>query len=253
MTSGGPSLANWLVVVPARLASTRLPEKPLADLGGRPMIVRSVENLAPLARRGAQVVVATDSKAVKTAVEAHGFTALMTREDHQSGTDRCWEIAAGAVQPFVLNVQGDEPFANINDLTALMTALEKDPAADLGTLVFHCRDQALAKDPNVVKAVRSTSGTALYFSRSAVPYWRDNAATNGLPESFWQHLGVYAFRREKLQAFVALPQSPLELAEKLEQLRALDHGWRILLAEAKTFSRGIDTPHDLEAARARYS
>ncbi len=245
-------LANWLLVVPARLGSERLPRKPLADLGGRPMVVRVAENLAPLVKLGAALVVATDSTEVLEACRRFNVPGVLTRADHPSGTDRSAEAALAAGRPYIMNVQGDEPFVDPTDLQELAAAMERRPAADIGTLVFESRDAALAADPNVVKAVRRGDGYALYFSRHALPYDRAAKAAKNLPPIFWQHIGVYAFRREKLQEFVKLKPSALENAEKLEQLRALENGWMIYLQPAKTFARGIDTPEDLEAARERF-
>ena len=246
-----PELSSWLIVVPARLASTRLPRKPLADLGGLPLVVRVAQNLAPLAERGATVLVATDAEEVQAACHRYGVTATMTRTDHESGTDRVAEAVQGYPQPFVMNVQGDEPFVDLGDLLALARAMETRADADMGTLVHAASDPQLALDPNVVKAVRSSQGWALYFSRAPVPYDRTATERQHVPASFWQHVGVYAFRRAQLEAFVKLPSAALERTEKLEQLRALDHGWRIHLEPARHFARGIDTPRDLEAARAQ--
>ncbi len=248
-------LAAWLIVVPARLGAKRLPRKPLADLGGRPLVVRVAQNLAPLAAAGARLVVATDAEKVREACAAYGVEARLTREDHPSGTDRCWEAAeaeAGPPRPFVMNVQGDEPFAPVEDLRRLAQAMAADAEADMGTLVYAATDPALARDPNTVKCVVSRGGHALYFSRAPLPYDRDAADRAHLPQAFWQHLGVYAFRRERLRDFVALAPSPLELTEKLEQLRALEAGWKILAVPAQSAARGIDTPEDLEEARARF-
>lgn len=244
-------LSGWLIAIPARLASERLPRKPLADLGGLPMIVRVFRNLAPLAARGATIIVAADSGEVLKACAAAGVRAELTDPGHQSGTDRTAEVAARHPHyPYVLNVQGDEPFIDCDDLMTLIKDMKDRPEADLGTLTFQSQDQELAADPNAVKAVRAADGHALYFSRAPLPYTR--GTRQGLPPTFWHHLGIYAFRRDRLLAFVALGPSALEMAEKLEQLRALEHGWRIHLAVAKRFSRGIDTPADLEAARARF-
>lgn len=245
-------LDQWLFVVPARLGSERLPRKPLADLAGKPLVVRVAENLAPLVARGAALVVATDSPEVLSICQKHGVKAVMTRAEHPSGTDRTAEAALPERRPFIMNVQGDEPFVAQDDLLGLAAAMESRPDADMGTLVYQSRDQQLCADPNAVKALRRLDGMALYFSRHSLPYDRAAKERRHLPEVFWHHMGVYAFRREKLQEFVKLKPSPLEQAEKLEQLRALENGWKIFLQPAKSFARGIDTPEDLEAARARY-
>lgn len=249
--SRADDLSDWLIVVPARLGSERLPRKPLADLGGRPLVVRVAENLAPLTRRGATLVVATDAPAVLEICTQHGVRAMLTRATHASGTDRCAEAASAFPHSYVLNVQGDEPFVAVADLEALTRSMVAKPEADMGTLVYRSTDPAVAADPNAVKAVRTQSGWALYFSRASLPYDRSATARGHRPEAFWQHLGVYAFRREKLADFVRLGPSPLELTEKLEQLRALEAGWRLWTEEASTVARGIDTPEDLEMARAR--
>jgi 3-deoxy-manno-octulosonate cytidylyltransferase (CMP-KDO synthetase) len=176
----------------------------------------------------------------------------MTAASHVSGTDRCAEAASGTRQPFVLNVQGDEPFVSTEALRQLMQTMMIRADADMGTLVASSHDPALAADPNAVKAVRAHTGFGLYFSRAALPYERTPHQGGNLPRQFWHHLGVYAFRRQRLEEFVALGPSPLELTEKLEQLRALEAGWRIWLEPTTHVARGIDTPQDLEAARARF-
>jgi 3-deoxy-manno-octulosonate cytidylyltransferase (CMP-KDO synthetase) len=246
------SLSNWLVVIPARLSSQRLPNKPLADLGGKPMIVRVVENLKILQEKGANIVVAADDDTVIAACKKLGFKAEMTRKDHPSGTDRCAEVAAKSNKDFVLNVQGDEPFVDPSDLIGLMAAMEADENAKMGTLFHRSTNRSMAKDPNTVKVLMNAKGKAIYFSRLALPYVRDDKSNEHLPMSFLQHIGVYAFRRSSIADFVRLPPSVLETSEMLEQLRAIDQGWPILLHPASKASRGIDTKEDLEAARAFY-
>lgn len=248
-------LTQWLVVVPARLHSQRLPRKPLADLGGAPLIVRVLRNLQILAEKGALIVCATDSQEVSGVVKNAGFKAVMTRESHQSGTDRCAEVSAFFEKPYVLNVQGDEPFVNCHDLLGLCGKFQEDKTAQMGTLVHLSKSREDFYNPNVVKVVSSFLGYALYFSRAPIPYHRDLAGFEGC---FLQHIGVYSFRRQSLLSYSTLShQSPvlcgekhvLEEVEKLEQLRALQHGWKILLSEAREKSRGIDTPEDLELAK----
>lgn len=243
-----PDESGWLIIIPARLHSTRLPRKPLQLLGDIPLVVRVYQNLSPLLARGAKAIVATDSEEVIRACREHKVPTSLTAPTHESGTDRCAEVARQASQPFVLNVQGDEPFVSVKDLAALMAKVQARREIDLGTLAYRCNDQRLGNDPNAVKAVRAYNGRALYFSRSPVPYDRD-AGHVQIP--FWLHLGIYAFRKERLLDFVTLPPSPLERLEKLEQLRAIEQGWHIELEPASEFSRGIDTPEDLEAARAK--
>ncbi len=245
-------LSEWLVVIPARLGSQRLPRKPLADVAGKPLIVRVVENLAPLAEHGAHLVVATDHEDVLRACDSSGIAAQMTRDTHASGTDRCWEVASNYQRSFVLNVQGDEPFVRIGDLQRLCRRLMESPSADIATLAFeHTQPQPQAfASPHVVKVVLDRSGRALYFSRAGIPVDRDAAAPSQV--AFWQHLGVYAFRRPALGQFCELPVGRLEALEKLEQLRALENGMQILVVSASQLSHGIDTPADLEAARAHF-
>jgi 3-deoxy-manno-octulosonate cytidylyltransferase (CMP-KDO synthetase) len=249
----------WLIIVPARLQSQRLPRKPLADLGGRPLIVRVVENLGPLAAEGHEIVVATDSEEVLRACEDHGIIAELTRESHPSGTDRCQEVASRHSHPFILNVQGDEPFVDIRELKKLMLAMEVAPKADIGTMAHRSLSLADFRDPNVVKVVTSPSGHALYFSRAPIPWGgdRSRSLTGTLddhatePADFLHHIGVYAYRRDALRRFCELPPSPHETREKLEQLRALECGMTILVELSSKPGRGIDTPQDLEAARAK--
>lgn len=240
-------VSPWLIVIPARLQSTRLPHKPLQDLGGLPLIVRVYQNLLPLVHDGAMVVVATDAEAVAKVCRAQHIPVQLTAVGHESGTDRCAEVASAHPHPLVLNVQGDEPFVSLDDLRALMRAVAANPRIDLGTLAYACDEAKLADDPNAVKAVRALDQRALYFSRASVPF--DREAGRG-QRPFWLHLGIYALRRERLLEFVQLPPSSLERLEKLEQLRAIEHGWHVHLEPAQHFARGIDTPQDLEAARA---
>lgn len=278
------SLAGWLVVVPARLDSSRLPAKPLADLGGLPLIVRVALNLEPLRAAGAELVVAVDDPSVEAVCREAGIPVVMTARDHQTGTDRCLEAAriyqargggAGAVR-WVLNVQGDEPFLAADELVAMCLGLERQapgkPAQGLGSsepldpivpaepaepivpaqmasMFFRCSDPQRGRAASTVKVVCDDRGHALYFSRSLIPHDRDG--TDG--GEFLVHMGVYAFSFRALEAFCAMPQGRLEQLEKLEQLRVLAAGWRILMFEAGSESLGIDTPADLEAARARFS
>jgi 3-deoxy-manno-octulosonate cytidylyltransferase (CMP-KDO synthetase) len=240
---------QWLIIIPARLGSTRLPDKPLVDLGGKPLIVRVYERVQSLKNAGAKIIVATDSEAVVKACEEYGVSAQMTRSDHTSGTDRCYEVASRFDHRFVMNVQGDEPFVDVNDLTALAKVMSSQESPQMGTLVYESSEAKDFTNPNVVKAVRSDDGYALYFSRSAIPYTRESANRTG---RFWHHQGIYAFSRETLGKFCQLPQSPLEKLEALEQLRALENKISICLVPANKAAIGIDTPEDLEEARAKF-
>lgn len=237
---------QWLIVVPARMHSTRLPRKPLADLGGLPMIVRVYQRLKPFEEKGATLVIATDDAEILSVCQNHHVPARMTDTAHKSGTDRCAEVARAYDRAFVLNVQGDEPFVNLEDLETLLAQMEKnkDP---MGTMVHRNRSREDYQNPNCVKALMNDQGRALYFSRSPLPYYREPSSFQG----FWQHIGVYAFTKKGLLEFCQLPQHALETSESLEQLRALGHGLSIAVSEAKNPSLGIDTPQDLEAARER--
>ncbi len=232
-----------IAIIPARYASTRLPGKPLLAETGRPMIQHVVEAVGR-ARRIQRVVVATDDDRIATAVTAFGGLAVMTRKDHPCGTDRINEAAdkLGAGDgDIVVNVQGDEPEmppACIDTLVELL-ADSQDPMATLATPMA----AAQAGDPNKVKVVRDSAGRALYFSRAAIPHDRDGTARPG----YLLHLGIYAYRRAFLRLFASLPPTPAEQAEKLEQLRALEHGHHILVGVVDYHGCGIDTPEDYAA------
>jgi 3-deoxy-manno-octulosonate cytidylyltransferase (CMP-KDO synthetase) len=233
-----------LTVIPARLASTRLPGKPLADIAGEPMIVHVMRRA--LAARLGPVVVATDSEAVAAYVEKAGGRAVMTRADHVSGSDRIFE-ALEVVDPqadIVVNVQGDLPTLAPSDIAAALGPLA-DPAVDIATLAAEISRVQERSDPNVVKVVGTPVGErrlrALYFTRATAP------AGEG---PLFHHIGLYAYRRAALARLVKLPPSPLEKREQLEQLRALEAGMRIDVAIVDSVPLGVDTPEDLERARA---
>jgi 3-deoxy-manno-octulosonate cytidylyltransferase (CMP-KDO synthetase) len=234
-----------LILIPARMASTRLPGKPLADIAGDPMIVHVLRR-AEAAKLG-PVVVATDEEIIATAVEKAGGRAIMTRGDHISGSDRIFE-ALGVVDPkrrarIVVNVQGDLPTLDPNALKAALT-LMCDPAVDIATLAAEIRKDDERVNPNVVKVVGSpitpSRLRALYFTRATVPSGEG---------PLYHHIGLYAYRRDALERFVKLAPSPLEQRERLEQLRALEDGMRIDVAIVETLPLGVDTPEDLEAVR----
>ncbi|MDF1561573.1 MAG: 3-deoxy-manno-octulosonate cytidylyltransferase [Deltaproteobacteria bacterium] len=241
-----------IVVIPARLDSTRLPEKPLLDLGGRPLI-QHVHARATAASRPSRVVVATDSPRILEAVEAFGGEALLTSSDCASGTDRVAEAvrqleARGERFDAVVNLQGDEPFIEPGAIDAACAALAPEAGggkAPIATLARALRPGELA-DPSVVKVVTDAAGLALYFSRAPLGQDRERPG-----ESLARaHLGLYAYLREALIDFSGLAPTPLEQAERLEQLRALEHGRRIAVADTEWMPAGIDTPEDLERARA---
>ena len=233
------------VVIPARYASSRFPGKPLADLGGKPMVVRVCERAATSG--AATIHVATDDERIAQAVRAHGHSALMTRADHPSGTDRIAEAAAQlGLEPddVVVNAQGDEPLLPPALIAQVAKALDAHPQASVATACHAIHDPASLSSPNVVKVVTDANGYALYFSRSLIPYPRVPGAV------VYRHAGLYAYRASFLSKYVALAESPLEKAEALEQLRVLWHGFRIAVTISETgIPPGVDTPQDLEAVR----
>ena len=242
---------KFTVVIPARYASTRFPGKPLADIGGRPMVVRVAERAS---RSGAaQVVVATDDRRILEAVEAHGHCALMTRGDHPSGTDRIAEVAAKlrlASGHIVVNVQGDEPLIAPALIRRVAENLAAHREAAIATAACRIRDARDMANPNVVKVVLDDNGLALYFSRAPIPWARDAFAKGirALPPSLpvLRHLGIYAYRCSFLKAYSRLRPAAAEQFEALEQLRALVHGYRISVAiTASAPHPGVDTPQDL--------
>ncbi len=238
-------MTNTLILIPARMASTRLPGKPLADINGQPMICHVVDR-ARAANVG-EPVVATDTLEIKQAVEAHGARAVMTREDHETGSDRIWE-AVEAVDPdgkaeFIINVQGDLPTVE-PEIIRQSLAPFLDPDVAIATLATEITDQEEKTNPNVVKAIGTPVAEgrlrALYFTRATAPHG-DGA--------LYHHIGLYAYRREALAKFVSLPPAVLEQREKLEQLRALENGMRIDIELVSAMPLGVDTREDLEKAR----
>lgn len=234
-----------LVLIPARMAATRLPGKPLLDIAGLPMIVHVLRR-AEEARIG-RVAVATDTAEIAEVVTAHGGEAVMTHADHPSGSDRIYE-ALGHLDPegradIVVNLQGDFPTIRTDNIAAVLGPLA-DPAVDIATLAAEIHSEEESANPNVVKVVGSPLGAgrlrALYFTRATAPHGEGPR---------YHHIGLYAYRRAALEQFVALPPSTLERQEKLEQLRALEAGMRIDVTVVDTVPRGVDTPPDLETAR----
>jgi 3-deoxy-manno-octulosonate cytidylyltransferase (CMP-KDO synthetase) len=233
-------------VIPARFGSTRLPGKPLLSATGRPLI-RHVVEAAQRAKSLDRIIVATDDPRIADAVAGFGGEVAMTRADHATGTDRVAEVAAQLIDArIIVNLQGDEPEVSGAALDRAVALLDEDPEAPMATLATPILDEATYRDPACVKVVCSARGRALYFSRSPIPCHRD-----GLPEfaSYsrpiaYLHLGLYAYRRDFLLSIAALPPSPLEAAEKLEQLRVLDAGYPIAVGFVEEPSVGIDTPDD---------
>lgn len=241
-----------LVIIPARYASTRFPAKPLALLGGMPIIEHVYRQASKAVK---DVVVATDDERIKSVVEGFGGRAVMTSTEHQSGTDRCYEALqnVGEQYDIVINVQGDEPFIQPEQITALIECFN-DAATDIATMVkpFAEEDGIEAlENPNSPKVVVSRSMKAIYFSRSVIPYMRGVEREEWLKHhTYYKHLGIYAFRSKVLAEITALPQSSLELSEKLEQLRWLENGYVIGVATTNIETIGIDTPEDLARAEA---
>jgi len=234
-------------IIPARYASSRLPGKPLSLIAGKPMIQHVYERCAesPLLQ---SICVATDDQRILDAVAAFGGRAMMTRADHPSGTDRVAEVAAALGADIVVNIQGDQPFMHPDMIDEAVRPLLDDPGAEIATLMFRIvRDEDLG-NPAVVKVVADLAGNALYFSRSLIPYPR-NKSDHGV----FEHVGVYAYRKDTLMRLTQLPPTPLELTESLEQLRWLQHGLRIRITESVIPDRdhhgfSVDTPEDLARA-----
>jgi 3-deoxy-manno-octulosonate cytidylyltransferase (CMP-KDO synthetase) len=236
---------RFQVIIPARYASTRFPGKPLADLGGKPMVVRVCERAA--ASGAAAVHVATDDRRIAEAVRAHGHDVVMTRADHVSGTDRLAEAARKLGlkdSAIVVNVQGDEPLIAPRLIAQVARILGRRRKASVSTACHAIHDAEAAANPNVVKVVLDAEGYALYFSRSQIPFPREAGA------GCFRHAGIYGYRVGFLKKFARLKPAPPEQAEALEQLRALWHGHRIAVAlSAAEIPPGVDTPGDLEAVR----
>ncbi len=248
-------------VIPARYASTRFPGKPLADLLGKPMIQWVYERTAQ-SRSIDRVVVATDDERILQAVQAFGGEAQMTRADHPTGTDRLAEVAARLDAELVVNVQGDEPLISPRMIDQAVAPLKKNRGIPMGTLKAPLTSVEEFLSSNVVKVVCDRQGFALYFSRAPIPFPRDLVGGGGvgaihelplreLPRrDLFKHIGLYVYRKDFLLTFPKLSPTPLEQLEKLEQLRAMEHGFRIRVAETTLVSHGVDTPEDLEKVKA---
>jgi 3-deoxy-manno-octulosonate cytidylyltransferase (CMP-KDO synthetase) len=259
-TASKPSVT---VIIPARFDSSRLPGKPLSEIGGKPMVLHVVER-SLLARRVSRVIVATDDKRIRNIVTEAGYEAVITSSTHSSGSDRIAE-AARSLEPdeVIVNVQGDEPMIDPDTIDAVARIVLDDKNVDVSTASepIHCASDVL--NPNVVKVVVAGDGSALYFSRSPVPFPREAVKRHGgiecalaeEPElllSFRKHTGIYAYKNEVLQRFTTLHRGKLEILEELEQLRALENGFVIKVAELEHSSIGVDTEEDLERARALF-
>jgi 3-deoxy-manno-octulosonate cytidylyltransferase (CMP-KDO synthetase) len=235
------------IVIPARYASSRLPGKPLLRATGK-YLIEHVYERACAARRAAEVIVATDDPRIAAAVNSFGGTAVMTRKDHPSGTDRVAEVATNLTADVIINLQGDEPLIDPRSLEMLAGLLAADSGAGMATLAVPITERSAYESPNVVKVVCDDRGRALYFSRAPIPFHRDAEPDfRASPLRVLQHLGVYAYRREMLLTIAATPPHPLEEAEKLEQLRVLGTGGAISVGIVAHAHRGVDTPNDYDA------
>ena len=240
---------DFLVVIPARLGSTRLPRKPLADIGGKPMVIRVAERAKQSLAQS--VVVATDSPEIQAACDEHRIECLLTSADHPTGTDRIAEVAQLLKLPanaLVVNVQGDEPLIPPELINQVAQTLADHPQCAISTVAVPITDQSEITNPNVVKVVLNRTGEALYFSRATIPFVRD--AQMETKVEYLRHLGIYAYRADFLQAYTRLEPAPPEQAEALEQLRALWNGYQIAVHTAlEAPPAGVDTPEDLERVR----
>jgi len=228
-----------LGVIPARFASSRFPGKALASLAGKPVLQHVFER-ASQARYLHKIIIATDDQRIFDAARAFGAQVRMTRADHLSGTDRVAEVAESENASVIVNIQGDEPLLDPEAIDAAVLGLTSDPDVSMATLSKRIEDPAEVTDPNVVKVVSNLAGDAIYFSRSPIPYVREDSAVH------YKHIGLYVYRRDFLLAYSGLPVGPLEQAERLEQLRAIENGHRIRVVETDYESFGVDTPQDLE-------
>lgn len=236
-------------MIPARLASSRLPEKMILDLCGLPVILRTYEAVKATGLFD-EVIIVTDSKKIATLTEGHGATTILSKKDHKTGSDRIAEAAESVPADIIINVQGDEPFIDSNSLSALIQCFREDheELIDLASLMVAIADKTYIDNPNVVKVVTDLTGKALYFSRSAIPFHRDPSPLSRC----YKHKGVYAFRRSALLEFPKLIMGPLERAEKIEAIRYLEHGKRLQMIETSVDAPGIDTRADLEDAIANF-
>ena len=251
---------GYTVLIPARLASTRLPNKPLADIAGLPMVVRVAQRVSGGLPAGTRVVVAGDNPAILQACERHGVQAILTRVDHPSGSDRLAEACELLGLPddaLVVNVQGDEPLIDPALVSAVADLLRQRPEASMSTAAHPLHEVADFTNPNVVKVVLDARNLALYFSRAPIAWWRDGFAQGikTLPDPApLRHVGIYGYRVGFLRQFPGLAQAPIEVTEALEQLRAMWHGHRIAVhVTAQAPGAGVDTPEDLERVRRLFA
>lgn len=237
------STTRTVIVIPARYGATRLPGKPLVQLAGKAMIQRVYER-AKLAKTASRVIVATDDERIMNAVKAFGGEARMTRPDHRTGTERVAEVAAHIEGDVFVNVQGDEPLLDPEAVDTAVKALLEPPEAQIATVATAIKTPADIMDPNVVKTVLDFDGNALYFSRAPIPWVRDSASK--VQVRHWKHLGLYVFKKDALLEYATLPQGELEKIEQLEQLRWMENGWKIRVAEVQHDAVSVDVAADVE-------
>ena len=234
-----------LGIIPSRYESSRFPGKPLIDIMGKTMIQRVYEQ-AKKSKKIDELVVATDDKRIFEEVKRFGGVAIMTRKNHQNGTERCLEVAQSLHSKFIVNIQGDEPFIHPDQIDKLCSVIGSK--TNLATLIKRIKDPNDLVNPNVVKVVKSLDNHALYFSRSSIPFDRtlSEISALNLNYSYWKHIGIYVYRTEVLSKIVKLKESELEKIESLEQLRWIENGFKIKTAETDFEAIGIDTPEDLD-------
>jgi 3-deoxy-manno-octulosonate cytidylyltransferase (CMP-KDO synthetase) len=238
--SGAPS---FLVVIPARYASTRFPGKPLAPISGKPMIQHVVEHVR-LATLPSRIIVATEDPRIKSAVESFGAEAILTRADHRTGTDRIAEVATHVQADIYINVQGDEPLIDPGTIDSVAAAMAADDSIQLVTPCAAITLPGEIMDPNIVKVVQDFDGHALYFSRAPIPWVRDTG--DRVAAKHWKHIGLYGYRRDALLEFPTLPPGELERIEQLEQLRWLENGFHMHVVETNYNAVSVDVPGDIQ-------
>ncbi|HYL78759.1 MAG TPA: 3-deoxy-manno-octulosonate cytidylyltransferase [Bryobacteraceae bacterium] len=234
-----------LGVIPARFASSRFPGKALTPIAGKPMLQHVYER-ASQARYLAKVIIATDDERIRDAARAFGAQVQMTRADHPTGTDRVAEVAYSNQAQTIVNIQGDEPLIDPQAIDIAVLAMVGDTSLPMATLKKRIEDPSEIDNPNVVKVVSNRAGDAIYFSRFPIPYVREGSTVH------YKHIGLYVYQREFLLAYSGLPVGPLEQAERLEQLRAIENGYRVGVVETEYESLGVDTPEDLERVAALF-
>lgn len=240
-----------LAVIPARFASTRFPGKVLAPLAGKPLVAHTYAK-ASQASLVSDVVVATDDSRVVEALTPLGIPVVMTRNDHPSGTDRIAEVARSSDAEIIVNVQGDEPLIDPATIDNAIRPLLESPDVPMSTARRRLTSMDDVQNPNIVKVVCGCDGRAIYFSRCPIPFIRDAADASAAAACYWQHIGIYVYRREFLLRYAQMPPTPLERLEKLEQLRVLENGFPIAVVDTEYLSLGVDTPEDLERVRAHF-